>query len=85
MATHFLSQFPVRSPRGGGTLQASLCPPPWPVPRRYDAHQGNHRGKESEQKEEQRKSYPAPQSSCADAMKEGVGRRYSEVVAIEDR
>jgi len=30
---HF-AQFPVRSPLSGGTLQALLCPPPRPVPKR---------------------------------------------------
>jgi len=40
------SPFPVRCPRSGGTLQAPLCPPPRPVPRRNDAHQGNDTRKE---------------------------------------
>ena len=39
------SPFPVRCPRNGGSLQAPLCPPPRPVPRRFDAHQGNYKGK----------------------------------------
>jgi len=39
------SPFPVRCPRSGGTFQAPLCPPPRPVPRRCDAHQGNYKGK----------------------------------------
>jgi len=42
------SPFPVRCPRDGGTLQAPLCPPPRPVPRRCDAHQGDYKGKEAE-------------------------------------
>ena len=32
------SPFPVRCPRSGGPLQAALCPPPRPIPRRYEAH-----------------------------------------------
>jgi len=46
MAAYILPGFPVRSPRGGGTLQAPVRPPPRPVPRRYCAHQGNHKGKD---------------------------------------
>jgi len=33
MAAYILPGFPVRSPRGGGTLQTPLRPPPRPVPR----------------------------------------------------
>jgi len=41
------SPFPVRYPRSGGSLQAPLCPPPRPVPRRSTAsHQGDHKGKD---------------------------------------
>jgi len=32
------SPFPARCPHVGGTLQAPLCPPPRPVPRRYEPH-----------------------------------------------
>ena len=42
---------------------AARCKLPFalrPGPSQDDAHQGNHKGKESEQKEEQRKPYPAP-------------------------
>ena len=33
-----------RCPRKGGSLQALICPPPRPVPRRQRAHQGNNKG-----------------------------------------
>jgi len=43
------------SPRGGGTLHAPRRPPPKPVPRRCDAHRGNHKGKEAERAWQTRK------------------------------
>jgi len=48
------SPFPVRCPRSGGSLKAPLCPPPRPVPRRCDTHQGDYKREESE-RERQRK------------------------------
>jgi len=51
-----------------------LCPPPRPVPRRYDAHQSNHKGKKSEQEKEPKNARPASFPSYANAVKEGVGR-----------
>jgi len=45
MMARIYSPFPVRCPRSGGSLQAPLCPPPRPVPRRSAAsHQGDHKG-----------------------------------------
>ena len=37
MAAYILSGFPVRSPCGGGSLQAPLCPPPGLSPEKVDA------------------------------------------------
>jgi len=45
------SLFPVRCPRSGGTLQAPLCPPPRPVPRKCVAHQRNDKGKGKRKRE----------------------------------
>jgi len=50
-----LSLFPVRCPRGGGTPQAPLCPPPRPVPRKKRV-----RTKESYKNERQRKVMSSP-------------------------
>ena len=52
----------------GGTVQASPCPPPRPVPKK--THQGNHTGKRTKEK----KRPSVPYSSSADAMNGGVGR-----------
>ena len=59
---------PVRCPRDGGMLQAPLCPPPRPVPRKNKC--APRRSHKKEPKERQ----PVPCSSSADAMKEGVWR-----------
>jgi len=48
------SPFPVRSPRSGGSLQAPLCPPPRPVPRRCEAHEGNYKREKSEREGQKR-------------------------------
>ena len=45
---------PVHSPHEGSSLQAPLCPPPRPVPRRYKAYQGIHTGKTKESAKESR-------------------------------
>ena len=45
---------PVHSPHEGSSLQAPLCPPPRPVPRRYKAYQGIHTGKSKESAKESR-------------------------------
>ena len=44
----FFVPFPVCYPRGGGTLQAPLRPPPRPVPKGKYLHQGNYKGEGSE-------------------------------------
>jgi len=62
-------------------VQAPLCPPPRPVPRRCDAHQGDHKrkkkgdykGKESE-REGQRKRKACPPSLNRSCRRHEVGR-----------
>jgi len=58
------SPFPVCE---GGTLQAPL----YPVPRKYDAHQRNHKGNSKENPKETR---PPSYSPSVDAKKDGVAR-----------
>jgi len=62
------SPFPVCCPRSGGTLQAPLCPPPRPVPRRCDSHQGNYKRNKSEhegrRKEHRRSTVQRLNRSC---------------------
>ena len=55
------------------TLQAPLCPPPRPVPRKCVAHQGNDEGKERASVSRKETSSPASYSSPANAMKSDVG------------
>jgi len=49
---------------------SSPLPPSRPVPRRYDAHQGDY---EQKTKETTKESVASPYSSPADAMNEDVG------------
>jgi len=56
----------------GGSLQASLCPPPRPVPREVDAHRMKRQPKG--QRREHKECTPVPYSSPAEATKGGVGR-----------
>ena len=63
--------FPVRYPRGGGTLQAPLCPAPkptypkkmWSAPRKIQ--------RKSQRKETNETAHPSPSV----AMTSGVGRK----------
>jgi len=66
MAAYILPSFPVRSPRGGGSLLAPLLPSAqvWSPKERK-----NKRNRQNE-----KRFPPPPYSSSADAMKEGVGR-----------
>jgi len=68
MTAYILSGFPVRSPRGGGSLQAPLCPPPGLSPEIGDAP------KEIDKGENKRHARSVPYSSPAAAMNGGVGR-----------
>jgi len=52
----------------GGTVQATLCPPPGLTPAK-DKHVLR-----KIQEKEKRKSVPIPYSACADTMNGGVGR-----------
>ena len=82
MAAHFLTRFPVRCPRSGGTLQAPLCPPPRPVPRSRGTHQGKFTKETAAERKDldkgndkgKRDSSPNYSPSPADTMKGGVGR-----------
>ena len=64
---HFLRVSRPQSARGG-SLQAPLCPPPRPVPRK------NRYAPKKETKRKRKKSVTVPYSSRADAMNGGVGR-----------
>ena len=66
MAAYILPSFPVRSPRGDGSLLAPLLPSAqaWSLKERK-----NKRNRQNE-----KRFPPPPYSSSADAMKEGVGR-----------
>jgi len=62
-ATYQIMAQSVSCLRSGGMLQAPLCPPPRPVPRRCEVHQGNYKRKESErdgQRKEQRETTAQP-------------------------
>jgi hypothetical protein len=65
---HYVQSVSQPQTARSGTVQASLCPPPRPIPVKVQAHQGNYKGKE------QRKDITAPYSASTDAMKGGVGR-----------
>jgi len=78
------SPFPVRSPCGGGSLQAPLCPPPRPVPRRCEAYQGNYkerRASVTDRGKKRQEKGPSPYPVPADAMKSGVGRNSGRKTA----
>jgi len=45
------SPLSVRSPRGGGTLQAPYLPSAQACPKKMRAHQGNHTGKDEKEKQ----------------------------------
>jgi len=54
-----------RCPRSACSLQAPLCPPPRPVPRRCKARQGNYKRKESEcERQKERKDSVLLRRSC---------------------
>jgi len=44
------SPVPVRCPRSDGPLLAPLCPPPRPVPRKCEAHQGKYKRKRTNER-----------------------------------
>ena len=74
MAVYILPGFPVRCPRGGGTLQAPLMPSAQACPKTTRCAPRRSQREKKEKGKEIKETPVLPCSSSADAMKGGVGK-----------